>query len=70
MQNILVASISGQVTTFLIIGIAAIFGFSVFLLLTLYRKVEKGTALIRTGVGGTRVVFNGCLLYTSDAADE
>lgn len=29
----------------------------------LYRKVKKGTALIRTGFGGTRVNFNGMLVF-------
>ncbi len=62
MQNILAASIFGSVTTILFIGIVAILGVSVFVLLTCYRKVEKGTALIRTGVGGTRVVFNAGLV--------
>ncbi len=29
----------------------------------LYRKVKKGTALVRTGFGGTRVNFNGMLVF-------
>lgn len=29
----------------------------------LYRKVRKGTALVRTGFGGTRVNFNGMLVF-------
>jgi len=29
----------------------------------LYRKVRKGTALIRTGLGGTKVNFNGMLVF-------
>jgi uncharacterized membrane protein YqiK len=28
-----------------------------------YRKVEQGTAIIRTGVGGTRVSFDGILVF-------
>jgi len=43
----------------LAIGTVALIGFALFVILTLYRKVEKGTALIRTGVGGTKVIFNG-----------
>lgn len=42
-----------------VVGIVAIIAFGLFVLLTFYRKVEKGTALIRTGMGGTRVYFNG-----------
>lgn len=34
-----------------------------WLLLTCYRKVEKGRALVRTGVGGTKVIFNGGFVY-------
>jgi hypothetical protein len=37
----------------------ALFAFAVFILLTFYRKVEKGTALVRIGLGGTKVYFNG-----------
>ncbi len=32
---------------------------AVFLTLLFYRKVEKGTAIVRTGYGGTAVYFNG-----------
>ena len=42
-----------------IVGAILIVAFCVYMLLTIYRKVEKGTALIRTGMGGTKVYFNG-----------
>ena len=42
-----------------IVVAVAIIGFGLFVLLTFYRKVEKGTSLIRTGMGGTKVYFNG-----------
>ena len=29
----------------------------------LYRKVKKGTALIRTGIGGTKINFNGMIVF-------
>ena len=32
---------------------------AVVLTLLFYRKVEKGTAIVRTGYGGTAVYFNG-----------
>jgi len=41
-----------------IIIFAVIFA-AIFIGLTFYRKVEKGTALVRTGLGGTKVYFNG-----------
>jgi len=47
----------------LVVGILALIGLGVFVLLTLYRKVEKGTALIRTGFGGTKVIFNGGYVF-------
>lgn len=44
--------------TLVIAVLAVVFG-GLFVFLTLYRKVEKGTALVRTGLGGTKVFFNG-----------
>jgi len=41
------------------IAVLALIGLALFVLLTFYRKVEKGTALVRTGWGGTKVYFNG-----------
>lgn len=46
-------------------GVVALFGLvvaAIFVLLTFYRKVEKGTALVRTGWGGTKVYFNGGII--------
>lgn len=47
--------------------------FGVYLLLTCFRKVEKGTALIRTGQGGTKVYFNAGhvfpILHRADLMD-
>ena len=42
-----------------VIAVLALVGLALFILLTFYRKVEKGTALVRTGWGGTKVYFNG-----------
>ena len=42
-----------------VIAAAVIIAVGLFVLLTFYRKVEKGTSLIRTGMGGTKVYFNG-----------
>jgi len=41
------------------VAVLVLVGLAVFILLTFYRKVEKGTALVRTGLGGTKVYFNG-----------
>ncbi len=63
-------------TAAIITAVIAIFVLAavvIFFLLTFYRKVEKGTALIRTGVGGTKVYFNGGpvvpILHRSDYMD-
>ncbi len=46
---------------------------AIFIALTFYRKIEKGTALVRTGVGGTKVYFNGGpvvpILHRADLID-
>jgi len=54
-----IAEIFGPLALTAIISLLALFAFAVFILLTFYRKVEKGTALVRTGLGGTKVYFNG-----------
>jgi flotillin len=46
------------VVIFLVVVAAA-----AFVIMTFYRKVEKGTALVRTGFGGTKVYFNGGVVY-------
>jgi uncharacterized membrane protein YqiK len=52
-----------------LIGLIIIVGAAVLLLGLLgvivkcYRKVEQGTSIIRTGVGGTRVSFEGMLVF-------
>lgn len=57
------------------VGILVLFVviFGVYLLLTCFRKVEKGTALIRTGQGGTKVYFNAGhvfpILHRADLMD-
>ncbi len=47
----------------IVVGVLVLIGAAVFLILTFYRKVEKGTALVRTGWGGTTVYFNGGVVY-------
>ncbi len=46
---------------------------AIYVVLTCYRKVEKGTALIRTGMGGTKVYFNAGyivpILHRADMMD-
>ena len=45
----------------------------VYIVLTCYRKIEKGTAMIRTGMGGTKVYFNAGyivpILHRADMMD-
>ena len=45
------------------IGVIVFIGIAAFIIMTFYRKVEKGTALVRTGWGGTKVYFNGGVVY-------
>lgn len=47
--------------TLIVSGIAfgGVILLAVIIALTFYRKIEKGTALVRTGLGGTKVYFNG-----------
>jgi len=45
------------------VAIVVLIAAAAFLLMTFYRKVEKGTALVRTGLGGTKVYFNGGVVY-------
>ena len=46
---------------------------AIYVVLTCYRKVEKGSALIRTGMGGTKVYFNAGyivpILHRADMMD-
>ncbi len=46
----------------LILGVVLVFAL-LYLIMTCYRKVEKGRAIVRTGYPTTRVIFNGGLVY-------
>lgn len=46
-----------------IVGIAVLFFGLLGVVVKCYRKVEQGTSIIRTGVGGTRVSFEGMLVF-------
>ena len=61
-QLILADIFTPLVLTCIAIG-GAILIFAVFILLTFYRKVEKGTAIVRTGMNGTKVYFNGGVIF-------
>jgi len=51
------------IIAFTLLGIIAlIFMVGVFYA-ALYRKVQKGKALVKTGIGGTKVSFNGMLIF-------
>jgi uncharacterized membrane protein YqiK len=48
----------------IIVGVAALLILGLLgVVVKCYRKVEQGTAIIRTGVGGTRVSFDGILVF-------
>ena len=44
-------------------AVIAIIVIAMMVYAALYRKVKKGTALIRTGIGGTKIEFNGILVW-------
>lgn len=54
------------------IGAVLLFGI-IYLVITCFRKIEKGTALIRTGIGQTKVTFDGMfvvpVLHRADLMD-
>jgi len=62
-------SLGVLVTLIIIGGLFAI----VYLVVTCFRKIEKGTALIRTGIGETKVTFDGMfvipILHRADLMD-
>lgn len=66
-------SLPAAVITVAIIAVVALVAIALFVLLTFYRKVEKGNALIRTGMGGTKVYFNAGyivpILHRADSMD-
>ncbi|MFP6859180.1 MAG: hypothetical protein VCA73_18015 [Roseibacillus sp.] len=56
----------GETIKIILVGLALIVGLTFAMGLmyaALYRKVKKGTALIRTGFGGTKIEFNGVMVW-------
>ena len=56
----------GETIKIILVGLALIVGliFAIGLMYaSRYRKVKKGTALIRTGFGGTKIEFNGVMVW-------
>ena len=72
-EQMLAMSSTAQIVTAVVVILVAVVAVAAFVALTFYRKVEKGTALVRTGVGGTKVMFNGGavipILHRSDLMD-
>ncbi|MDF1712979.1 MAG: hypothetical protein P1U90_12125 [Akkermansiaceae bacterium] len=56
-------NIGGSLIITIVVIAILVIGAAAFLIMTFYRKVEKGTALVRTGFGGTKVYFNGGVVY-------
>lgn len=52
-----------QALVFTITGIIVFLFIATLFILKCYRKVEQGTAIIKTGVGGTKVSFSGMLVF-------
>ncbi|MBK1834877.1 flotillin family protein [Roseibacillus ishigakijimensis] len=54
--------LGGSIVLVVILAVLGILALGIFVVTSFYRKVEKGTALIRTGQGGTKVIFNAGLV--------
>lgn len=63
MHEFLPLNIGGSLIITIVVIAVLVIGAAAFLIMTFYRKVEKGTALVRTGFGGTKVYFNGGVVY-------
>ena len=63
LQNLPLANQTLIIVGLSIGGLVALFVVMAMTYATLYRKVKKGTALIRTGFGGTKIEFNGILVW-------
>ncbi len=62
-HELLPLALGGSLILTIAIIVILVVGAAAFLIMTFYRKVEKGTALVRTGFGGTKVYFNGGVVY-------
>jgi len=63
LQNLPLANQTLIIVGLSIGGLVALFVVMAMTYAVLYRKVKKGTALIRTGLGGTKIEFNGILVW-------
>ncbi len=63
LQNLPLANQTLIIVGLSIGGLVALFVVMAMTYAALYRKVKKGTALIRTGFGGTKIEFNGILVW-------
>jgi len=59
---ILAVNFASLITIIIACVVILLFGFLAFYA-SVFRKVEKGTALIRTGIGETKVTFTGLAVY-------
>ena len=53
---------SGIAVIVITVIILGVFAFLIFAA-TLYRKVEQGKALVKNGMGGTKVTFSGMVIW-------
>jgi uncharacterized membrane protein YqiK len=63
MHTILAATLTESVMYVAIVAIVLIIAGGLFTVLTCFRKVDQGQALVRNGVGGTKVSFSGMVVF-------
>ncbi len=61
-SQLFIGAVFDNVITFVIIGIAVAIVLSLALVLSWYKKVPQGKALVRTGIGGIKISFNGMIV--------
>ena len=63
MITLLAASLGESVAYVSVIALVLIVAGGLFTVLTCFRKVDQGQALVRNGVGGTKVSFSGMVVF-------
>ncbi len=63
MSTLLVGDIFGSTVLWVVAVVFIIIVATLIMIVKLYQKVDQGTALVRNGMGGTRVSFSGMIVW-------